>query len=76
MLSLIGARLGCDDLDAPGTNRHFDRQLIARAADRAFEREADGLGLGDLKRIEDDFVDAVLRDLDRLREDLLATAAV
>ena len=48
--------------------------LVARAADRAFERQPDGFAFGDLEGIEDDLLDSVLRDLDRPGEDFLATA--
>ena len=45
-------------------------------ADRAGERQPDRVALGDLERLEDDLVDAVVLELERPGKDLVAPAGV
>ena len=65
-----------DRLHAPRADRHLDHQLVLGVARLGGEGEADDVAVGHLERLERHLVDAVAFQLDRLREDLVATAGV
>src|SRR5205823_5776377 len=62
--------------DAPGMDRDLDDQLVPEIADGARERQPDRVALRDLERLEEDFVDPIALELQRLGIDLIASAGV
>src|SRR5262249_43550853 len=72
-----GAGGGGERLHAPGPDRDLGHELVGRVAEAGREGEADRVAVGDLERVEQDLLDAVVPlDLDGPGEDLLAAAGV